>query len=134
MVKMMTHTEARIFEISKHKNSWDHRNLWSIKNHKYDAMAVSNLARSWSFSTQVSYSSRKVVNWGTLNLPNLWSLITYWVTALHVRGWHPSVDTGIGDLSKFQARNHRSKKNWIDIFYIFKKASLIAERKAHSTA
>ena len=35
---------------------------------EHDAITVSNLARSWSISTQISYSCCKVANWGTPNL------------------------------------------------------------------
>ena len=52
--------------------------MWSLKfviqiNLEHDTIAVWNVARSWSISTQISYSCREVANSGTPNPPNLLS-------------------------------------------------------------
>ena len=46
-------------QTSQFKLSCGHWNLWSIQNLEHDAIAVSNLGRSWSISTQINYSCRK---------------------------------------------------------------------------
>ena len=72
MVKMVTHTEARTFEISKPKNfekPWDSPEVTRIcENFKYDAITVLNLVGNLSISTQISYSWRNLAKWGTPNL------------------------------------------------------------------
>ena len=65
----------------------------------------------------------------TPNTDTFYAVIVGSVTALHVRDSqykNPIVVTGICDQSKFRARHYKSK---IDIFFIFNKTSLRAERK-----
>ena len=71
MAKIVTHTKARSFEISKLKNLESLlRSLEFViqRNLEYDAITVANLVRNWSISTHISYSCRNVANWGTSNL------------------------------------------------------------------
>ena len=83
----MTHTEAQVIEISKHKNLLKKpSNLETIlkslelvihQNLEHDAIAVSHLARSFKFgskmiiSTEISYPFRKAAIWGSPNPSNL---------------------------------------------------------------
>ena len=63
MVKMVTHTKARSFEISKVKNFLENPETFLISlefgihhNLQHDAITVLNMVRNWSISTQISYS------------------------------------------------------------------------------
>ena len=81
----MTNFSANSFHArgSSFKLSCDHWSLRFLPHFEHNSFQVGNLARSWSISTWISHSCRKVANLCTLTPLNLLNLMDQWIRLLY---------------------------------------------------